>query len=70
MNRPSPIESATLFKIGTIKKGNDNNLWIIVENKNGTKRWQKHKESNNIKISNDNIIEFKLPHVKSIKKID
>lgn len=41
--RPSPSESATLFKVGTIKTGNDGNKWIIVENNNGVKRWQKYK---------------------------
>ena len=40
-NRPSPSESATKFKVGTKKKGNDGNMWIIVENKNGVKRWSK-----------------------------
>ena len=37
--RPSPSESATKFKVGTKKKGNDGSMWIIVENKNGVKRW-------------------------------
>jgi len=37
--RPSPSESATLFKIGTKKIGNDGNEWIIKVNKNGVKRW-------------------------------
>jgi len=37
--RPSPTESATLFKVGTIKKGNDGNKWIIKENSNKIKRW-------------------------------
>ena len=41
--RPSPSESATKFKVGTKKKGNDGNMWIIVENKNGVKRWNKVK---------------------------
>ena len=40
-DRPSPSESATKFKVGTKKKGNDGNMWIIVENKNGVKRWSK-----------------------------
>lgn len=39
--RPSPSESASLFKTGTKKKGNDGNIWIIKENKNGVKRWTK-----------------------------
>lgn len=40
--RKSPTESATKYKIGTIKKGNDNNKWIISKNKNGVKRWIRH----------------------------
>ncbi len=40
--RPSPSESATLYEIGFIKKGNDGNKYIIVENKNGIKRWKKY----------------------------
>lgn len=33
--RKGPSESATK------KKGNDGNKWIIVQNKNGVKHWQK-----------------------------
>lgn len=40
-SRKGPSESATLFKVGTKKKGNDGNMWIIVENIKGIKRWQK-----------------------------
>ena len=39
--RKGPDESATLFSVGTKKKGNDGNMWVIVKNKNGVKRWQK-----------------------------
>ena len=39
--RKGPSESATKFKVGTIKKGNDNNMWKIVVNKKGIQRWQK-----------------------------
>ena len=39
--RKAPSESATLFKKGTIKKGNDGNRWIIVTNARGVQRWQK-----------------------------
>ena len=39
--RKGPEESATLFSVGTKKKGNDGNLWVIVKNKNGVKRWNK-----------------------------
>jgi len=37
--RKSPEQSATLYKIGTKKTGNDKNIWIVKENKNGIKRW-------------------------------
>jgi hypothetical protein len=39
--RKAPSESATLFKKGTIKKGNDGNRWTIVTNARGVHRWQK-----------------------------
>ena len=39
--RKGPEESATLFSVGIKKKGNDGNMWMIVKNKNGVKRWQK-----------------------------
>jgi len=44
--RKGPSESATKFKIGTIKKGNDNNMWKIVVNKKGIQRWVKTKSKN------------------------
>ena len=40
-NRPSPSESATKYSIATTKKGNDKNVWIIMETKNGIKKWKK-----------------------------
>ena len=39
--RKAPSESATLFKKGTTKKGNDGNRWVIVTNARGVQRWQK-----------------------------
>ena len=39
--RKAPSKSATLFKSGTVKKGNDGNKWVIVTNKRGIHRWQK-----------------------------
>ena len=41
MSRPSPTESATLFKVGERRMGNDGNIWEIMETKNGVKRWRK-----------------------------
>jgi len=37
--RKSPEKSATLYKLGTKKKGLDGNIWIIKESVNGVKRW-------------------------------
>ncbi len=39
--RKAPTQSATLFKKGVIKKGNDGNKWVIVTNARGVQRWQK-----------------------------
>ena len=40
-NRKGPSESATKFKKGTKKRGNNGNMWIIVTTSSGTQRWQK-----------------------------
>lgn len=39
--RKAPTASATLFKRGTIKTGNDGNKWSIVADTRGVQRWQK-----------------------------
>jgi len=39
--RMSPSESATVFIVGTRRKGNDSNMWIIIETIKGVKRWKK-----------------------------
>ena len=39
--RKGPSESATTFAVGTKKKGNDGNMWVIIKSKNGVKRWKK-----------------------------
>ena len=39
--RPSPSESATNFKVGFRKNGNDGTIWEIVANSNGTHRWKR-----------------------------
>ena len=41
--RKGPTESATKFDIGTIKKSSDGNTWIIIQSKNGVKRWKKNR---------------------------
>jgi len=40
-DRPSPSESATLFKLGTKKKGNDGNMYNKTKTKTKVKRWGK-----------------------------
>jgi hypothetical protein len=39
--RKSPTESASMFSIGYTKKGNDGNMWKIIETSSGVHRWQK-----------------------------
>ena len=39
--RKAPSDSATLFKKGTVKKGNDGDKWQIVVDRRGVQRWQK-----------------------------
>lgn len=41
--RPSPKESATLYKVGYRREGQDGNMYEIVMASNGVKRWQKVK---------------------------
>lgn len=43
--RKSPSQSATLYKVGTIKTGNDGNKWKITMNKNNVKRWILYKKN-------------------------
>ena len=38
-SRPSPTESATLFPVGTIKRGNDKTHYVVVETSTGVQRW-------------------------------
>ena len=42
--RPSPSNSATLYKVGTKKKGNDGETWVIKERSNCSKFWTKYKK--------------------------
>jgi hypothetical protein len=48
--RPSPSESATLFKIGSLKRGNDGNIYMITANKNKIHKW-----TQTIIVDNDNL---------------
>ena len=42
--RQGPSESATTFPVGTIKRGNDGNNWVVIQTKN-SKRWSKVNEN-------------------------
>ena len=44
MVRQGPSESATIFPVGTKKRGNDGNNWIVIQTKN-SKRWSKFNEN-------------------------
>jgi hypothetical protein len=44
MTRQGPSESATIFPVGTIKRGNDGNNWIVIQTKT-SKRWSKVNEN-------------------------
>jgi hypothetical protein len=59
--RKGPSSSATKYSVGTKKKGNDGNMWKIVKNKNGTKRWLK---MSNVTLKN------RTKHLQDIDDID
>jgi len=52
MSRKGPEKSATLYKQGTKKVGNDGNTWVVQENKNGINRWVLFKKPSK-KLSNN-----------------
>ena len=39
LNRPSPSESATKFAVGHKKRGNDGNVWAVIQTRTA-KRWK------------------------------
>lgn len=52
--RQAPSESANDFTLGTKKRGNDGNIWVIIQTKN-SKRWSKVNE-NKLEKTKKNII--------------
>jgi len=52
--RKGPTESANNFSIGTKKRGNDGNMWVIIQTKN-SKRWSKVNK-NKLQKTKKNII--------------
>lgn len=45
MSRKGPEKSATLYKIGTVKTGNDGNKWIVKASKNQIHKWILYKKT-------------------------
>ncbi|BCS83422.1 hypothetical protein QLL95_gp0701 [Cotonvirus japonicus] len=54
--RKSPEESATNLKVGTIKQELDGNNWIVRETLNGTRRWNRYNDVNEIKTFDYNTL--------------
>ena len=55
VTRQAPSESANNFALGTKKRGNDGNMWVIIQTKN-SKRWSKLNENKLQKTKKKNII--------------
>ena len=47
--RKAPNDSATEFKVGFKKKGNDGNMWQVMKTTKGVKRWIKDDKKLNCK---------------------
>lgn len=65
-SRKGPSASATLYKVGTKKQGNDGNIWIVIELANGVKRWKLFKKPTKLKTKTKSKTKTVKP-VKSIK---
>jgi len=72
--RKGPSESATKYKVGTRKLGNDGNVWIIKKAVNGVQRWVKLKNNSTKKIKSKSINktvfkkDLSLEKLKQLKK--
>jgi len=66
--RPSPSESATLYKVGIKKTGNDGNKWIIAENKIGVKKWKLYKKVTSKKVTSKKVTSKKVTSKKITSK--
>jgi hypothetical protein len=80
--RQAPSESANDFTLGTKKRGNDGNMWVIIQTKN-SKRWsklnenklqktkknQKNNQTNNQNKTKKNIIHISKKNTISVDKL-
>ena len=71
MARQGPSESATTFPVGTKKRGNDGNNWIVIQTKN-SKRWSKVNTTKKTNNQKNNQIKTKTKKytIKKSKKND
>ena len=69
MARQGPSESATTFPVGTKKRGNDGNNWIVIQTKN-SKRWSKVNTTKKTNNQNNNQNKTKKYTIKKSKKND
>ena len=71
MTRQGPSDSATIFPVGTIKRGNDGNNWIVIQTKT-SKRWSKVNENKLQKTKKTSKTSNKTKHytIKKSKKND
>lgn len=53
-SRPSPLIHASTLDIGTIMRGNDKNMWMVMSSSNKIKKWIKLDKTIKIKYSLDN----------------
>lgn len=57
--RQGPIESATLYSEGTVKIGNDGNMWTIIVTDAGVHRWSRVKKQTSKPSKSNNTIKNK-----------
>lgn len=67
--RKSPSESATMFSIGTVKKGNDGNMWKIIATASGIHRWSKVQGMSDTKIKHNTTVKRGTKGTKGTKGI-
>ena len=67
--RKAPSESANDFTLGTKKRGNDGNMWVIIQTKN-SKRWSKLNETKKTNNQGTNQKKTKKYTIHNSKKND
>ena len=66
--RKGPSESATAFSVGTVKKGNDGNMWKIITTAAGVHRWSIIKSNNGKTNTSATTTSKRNKTVKMVKK--